>query len=94
MNLLGGSILKFTKKYRKMRVSFTVYADFECLTIPITSCEMSNEKPFTQQYQQHIQSEFAFKVKSFDEKSSKSSFISYTAKKENEDASKKICTNS
>jgi len=36
----------------RMKVLFVVYADFECFTEPVDSCEPNPQKSYTREYQQ------------------------------------------
>ena len=47
------SILKFQNHFKKLPIPFTIYADFECFTIPVNSCQPNPNKSFTQGYQKH-----------------------------------------
>ena len=41
------SILKFQNHFKKLPIPFTIYADFECFTIPVNSCQPNPDKSFT-----------------------------------------------
>ena len=41
------SILKFQNHFKKLRLPFIIYADFECFTIPVNSCQPNPDKSFT-----------------------------------------------
>jgi len=57
-----GSTLEFKNHKHSMRVPIAVYADFECLTKPIQSCQPNSEQSYTEQYQKHEPSEFCFNI--------------------------------
>ena len=42
--------IKFKNYNRFMRVPFVIYVEFESLTDPIDTCELSSDKSFTKQY--------------------------------------------
>ncbi len=57
--------LEFTKYERGMRVPFVIYADFECLTMPIygPECDPKDKtRPATNRYQHHVPSQCGFYV--------------------------------
>jgi len=45
-----------------MHVPIVLYADFECLTKPIQSCQPNLEQSYTEQYQKHEPSGFCFYI--------------------------------
>jgi len=45
-----------------LKVPFVVYADFECFTKPIQSCEPSSQESYTNKYQQHKPSGFGYYI--------------------------------
>ena len=47
------TILKFQNHFKKLPIPFVVYADFECFTKPINSCQPNPNHSFTQEYQKH-----------------------------------------
>lgn len=59
-----GSYLKFKNYNRHMKVPFVIYADFECFTVPISSCQPDPRGSYTTSYQRHTPSGFCFFVKS------------------------------
>ena len=52
------NILKFEAFDKSIRSPYVIYADFECLTMPIQKCELSPENSYTSAYQQHEPSGF------------------------------------
>ena len=50
------SILKFQNHFKKLPIPFVIYADFECFTIPVNSCQPNPNKSCTQSYQKHTPS--------------------------------------
>ena len=59
--------IKFNHFHKKMRVPFVVYADFECFTEKIDTCQPDDGKSFTNQYQKHSPSGFSYLIKCFDD---------------------------
>ena len=53
----------FKNHYKKQRVPFDVYADFECFTEKIDTCPPDDGKSFTNQYQKHKPSGFSYLIK-------------------------------
>ena len=58
--------LKFQNHYKKLAVPFIVYADFECITKPISTCETDPHDSFIQNYQKHEPSGFCLYLKGLD----------------------------
>ena len=85
-----GSTLAFTSFNRSMRVPFVVYADFECVTKPIDTCEPNPESSYTKQYQKHKPSSFCYYIKCFDDKVYSKDPVTYTAKSDDEDVAQKF----
>ena len=59
--------IKFNHFHKKMRVPFVVYADFECFTEKIDTCQPEEGKSFTNQYQKHKPSGFSYLIKCFND---------------------------
>jgi len=57
-----GSILEFKNFKHSVHVPIVVYADFECLTKPIQSCQPNLEQSYKEQYQKPEPSGFCFKI--------------------------------
>ena len=57
-----GTTTKFCSMYKKFKAPFVIYADFECLTTKVHTCEPSNAESFTNTYQKHQQSGFTIHV--------------------------------
>ena len=53
----------FKNHYKKQRVPFVVYADFECFTEKIDTCQPDDGKSFTNRYQKHKPSGFCYLIK-------------------------------
>ena len=85
------SILKFQNYYKKFQVPFVIYADFECFTTPINTCQPNPEKSFTQSYQKHEPSSFCIYLKAFED-GMKTNFkpIVYTKKTQDDNVSEKF----
>ena len=52
----------FKNHDKSLPVPFGIYADFECTTEKISSCQPSDRKSYTQQYQKHTACSFGYKV--------------------------------
>ena len=87
------SILKFQHHFKKLPIPFIIYADFECFTIPVNSCQPNPDKSFTQGYQKHEPSGFCLYLKALDGINTNSKPIVYTKKTPDEDISKKFIKN-
>ena len=81
-----GTMLKFKNYYRREKVPFIVYADFECFIEQIQSCDSDDKEIYTKQYQKHEPSSFCYYIKCFDDKVYKPKIVSYTG----EDAAQKF----
>ena len=84
------SILKFKHHFKKLPLPFIIYADFECFTIPVNSCQPNPEKSYTKTYQKHEPSGFCLYLKSLDGMNTNFKPIVYTKKTQDEDISKKF----
>ena len=82
---LGPEYLKFKNHYKKQRVPFVVYADFECFTEKIDTCQPEEGKSFTNKYQKHRPSGFSYLIKCFDDDIFSPKLVKYTAKSPDED---------
>ena len=82
------SILKFKHYFKKFPIPFIVYADFECFTIPVNSCQPNPEKSFTNTCQKHEPSGFCLYLKTLDGLDTNFEPIVYTKKTSDEDISK------
>ena len=60
------SILNFQNHFKKLPVPFAIYADFECFTMPVNSCQPNPNKSYTQDYQKHEPSGYALYLKGLD----------------------------
>lgn len=63
-----GEVIKFTNYKSKMKIPFVMYADFECMLVPISTCQPPNkiikdnkeeDVSYTMQYQHHEARTFA-----------------------------------
>ena len=77
--------IKFNHFHKKMRVPFVVYADFECFTEKIDTCQPEEGKSFTNQYQKHSPSGFSYLIKCFDDDILAPHLRHYTAESPDED---------
>ena len=82
------SILKFQNHFKKLPIPFTIYADFECFTIPVNSCQPNPNKRFTQGYQKHEPRGYCLYIKALDGLNTNFKPIVYTKKTPDEDISK------
>ena len=58
-----GTMLSFRNHYKKMRVPFVVYADFEAFPESISTCSPDDEESYTKQYQKHKPCSFSYYIK-------------------------------
>jgi hypothetical protein len=56
------AFIEFENHDKKFPAPFVIYADFECLTIPLQKCERSGEESYTDEYQQHEPCGFCYYV--------------------------------
>ena len=84
------TILNFQNHFKKLPIPFVIYADFECFTIPMNSCQPNPNKSFTEGYQKHEPSGYCLYLKGLDGMKDKYKPIVYTKKTEDEDIPKKI----
>ena len=82
------SILKFRNHFKKIPIPFAIYADFECFTLPVNSCQPNPNKYFTQGYQKHEPSGYCLYLKGLDGLNVNFKPIVYTKKTSDEDISK------
>ena len=87
MPIKKNGILKFKHHFKKLPLPFIIYADFECFTIPVNSCQPNPEKSYTTTYQKHEPSGFCLYLKGVVDNFKP---IVYTKKKPDEDISKKF----
>ena len=80
-----GPILTFKNFFRKMRVPFVVYADFECFTEKLDTTQPNPKQSYTKQYQKHTPSGFCYYIKCFDDSVYKQESVIYTKQSEDED---------
>ena len=93
------SVLKFQNHFKKLPIPFAIYADFECFTMPVHSCEPNPElnpknkkkkKSYTISYQKHEPSGYCLYLKGLDGMDVNFKPIVYTKKTEDEDISKRF----
>ena len=80
-----GSILKFKSFFRKMRLPFVVYADFECFTEKLDTTQPNPKQSYTKQCQKHTPSGFCYYIKCFEDSVYKQERVIYTKQAEDED---------
>ena len=84
------SILNFQNHFKKLPIPFVIYADFECFTIPMNSCQPNPNKSFTEGYQKHEPSGYCLYLKGLDGIDVNFKPIVYKKKTEDEDISKRF----
>ena len=84
------SILNFQNHFKKLPIPFAIYADFECFTLPMNSCQPNPNKSYTQGYQKHEPTGYALYLKGLDGIDVNFKPIVYTKKAEDEDISKSL----
>ena len=84
-----GSFISFIHHNRSIKVPFVVYADFECFTKKISTCEPNDKKSFTEKYQRHQPSGFCYKIVCFDKKINIKPVL-YRAKDDDDDVGQKF----
>ena len=84
------SILNFQNHFKKLPIPFAIYADFECFTMPVNSCQPNPNKSYTQSYQKHDPSGYCLYLKGLDGMDVNFKPIVYTKKAEDEDISKRF----
>ena len=57
-----GSKIDFKNFKKQLQVPFVIYADFEAITEPVHGCQPSNQKSFTEAYQNHTDCGYGYKV--------------------------------
>ena len=83
-----GTMLSFENHYKKMRVPFVVYADFEAFTESISTCSPNDSSSYTKQYQRHKPCSFSYYIKCFDDESFPPQLKYYTIKEQDENVGK------
>ncbi|XP_072021514.1 uncharacterized protein [Amphiura filiformis] len=76
----------FKNFFKSQKVPFTIYADFESLTVPFQSCEPEVPRKTTK-YQKHEPSGFCYYIKCFDDSVYSHEPVVYTKQSETEDVS-------
>ena len=84
------TILKFQNHFKKLPIPFTIYADFECFTLPVNSCQPNPNKSYTQSYQKHTPSGYCLYIKALDGMKVNFKPIVYKKKTSDEDISKRF----
>ena len=80
----------FKYQERSMNVPFVIYADFECFTEEISTCQPNPQNSYTIEYQKHTPSGFCYYVKCFDDHLYKQNPVLYTKKSEDDDVAQKF----
>ena len=55
--------LEFENYNQSLKVSFVIYADFECMLQKIQTCQPCDETSYTNAYQKHVPNNFVYHVK-------------------------------
>ena len=84
------SILNFQNHFKKLPIPVAIYADFECFTLPMNSCQPNPNKSFAEGYQKHEPSGYCLYLKGLDGIDVNFKPIVYTKKTEDEDISKRF----
>ena len=84
------TILKFQNHFKKLPIPFVIYADFECFTLPVNSCQPNPNKSYTQGYQKHEPSGYCLYLKGLDGMDANFKPVVYTKKTVDEDISKRF----
>ena len=79
---LKNTKLGFKNYFKKLPIPFVVYADFECFTKSIETCNPNPNESYTQDYQKHEPSGFCFYIKGIVSNIFKP--ITYTKQKESD----------
>ena len=65
-------VIEFKATHKQDKKLFTVYFDFECLTVPYSSCSKKDSSSYTEKYQKHVPCSFCIvTVSEFSEYDSK-----------------------
>ena len=56
------NILKFNNFHKQQPVPFVIYADFEAIKEKISSCQLNDDKSYTEAYQRHTDCGYGYKV--------------------------------
>ena len=77
--------LKFQNHYKKLPIRFVIYADFECFTKPLSTCEPYPHDSYTYSNQKHEPSGFCLYLKGLDGINKLFNPIIHTKQLDNED---------
>ena len=75
----------FENYYKSQKVPFVIYADFECFTKPIHTCQPNLKSSYTMKYRKHEPSGFCYYVKCFDDKVYSQDPVIFTKESEDQD---------
>ena len=84
------NILKFKHHFKKLPLPFIIYADFECFTIHVNSCQPNPDKSYSKSYQKHEPSSFCIYLKTLEGMNTNFKPIVYTKKTPDERVSEKF----
>ena len=91
------TIINFQNHFKKLLIPFTIYADFECFTMPISTCKPNPEsykqksrqkKSYTLSYQKHEPNGYCLYIKALDGMEANFKPLVYKKKTSDEDISK------
>ena len=77
--------LKFQNHYKQLPIPFVVYADFECFTQLLSTCQPYPHDSYTYSYQKHEPSGFCLYLKGLDRINKLFNPIIYTKRNDDED---------
>ena len=77
--------IQFQNHYKQLPIPFVVYADFECLTKPLSTCEPYPYDSYTYSYQKHEPLGFCLYLKGLDGMIKLFNPIMYTKQSDDED---------
>ena len=87
---MKNTFIFFKHYFKKLPIPFVIYADFECFTKPINTCQPNPNKSFTQGYQKHEPRGYCLYLKGLDGIKVNYKPIVYTKKTGDEDISKQF----
>ena len=75
----------FCNYFKSQKVPFVIYADFECFTKPIDTCQPSSKESYTMKYQRHEPSGFCYYIKCIDDEIYSQDPVKFTKTKDDQD---------
>ena len=80
-----GSVIKLKNHNPSVGVNFVVYIEFDSSTKPMSNCELSSDKNFTNQYQKQKPGGISYHIVFFDSKLYSQAPVIYRVKSKDED---------